>query len=284
MKERSELHPELQEIIPKFIKECANAGYIIKIGECVRSVSEQDELYAIGRTTGTKGKTVTNCKGSNYGSLHIWGVAFDFFLDMDVDKDGSKKDDAFNDKTGIFTKVGQIGKKYGLTWGGDFRSIHDSPHFQMTKYSPDYTASYLKKKYGTPDKFKATWRKKIVETVKEPIKVVDPKTTNNTNIKHAYQFYVVKSGDNLSKIAKDYNTTVDMLVKLNSIKDANNIDIGKKLLITTYEIYQVVKGDSLSKISKMFLGNANRYKDIMTLNGMKGSALKIGQELKIPNK
>lgn len=165
MRDITKLHPELQEIIPRFIKECASAGYIIKIGECVRSVSEQDELYAIGRTTGTKGKTVTNCKGSNYGSLHIWGVAFDFFLDMDVDKDGSKSDDAFNDKTGIFTKVGQIGKKYGLTWGGDFRSIHDSPHFQITKYSPDCTASYLKKKYGTPDKFKADWIVKPSRTV-----------------------------------------------------------------------------------------------------------------------
>jgi len=158
MRDTKKLIPELQKILPDFIAECKKSGYIIKIGECVRSVAEQDALYAKGRTTGVKGKTCTNCKGKGFQSLHQWGVAVDFFLDMDIDGDGSKKDDAFNDKKGTFTKVGQIAKKYGLTWGGDFRSIHDSPHLQLTKYSPDFTAAYLKKKYGTPEKFMATWK------------------------------------------------------------------------------------------------------------------------------
>ena len=36
----------------------------------------------------------------------------------------------------------------------------------------------------------------------------------------------VKQGESLSKIAKKYGTTVDELVKLNKIKNANHILVG----------------------------------------------------------
>lgn len=153
MRNVSQLHPELQKKVVKLQKECLKAGIKIKIGECFRTVAEQNALYAKGRTT--PGSIVTNAKGNSYSSMHQWGVAFDFFLDMDVDKDGKTSDDAFNNATKLFNKVGAIGKKLGLEWGGDWKSIKDLPHFQL----PDWgsTATQLKKKYGTPDKFKATW-------------------------------------------------------------------------------------------------------------------------------
>lgn len=44
-------------------------------------------------------------------------------------------------------------------------------------------------------------------------------------------YYVVKSGDNLTKIAKKYNTTVVKLVTLNNIKNKNFIKVGQKLRI-----------------------------------------------------
>jgi len=43
--------------------------------------------------------------------------------------------------------------------------------------------------------------------------------------------YVVKSGDTLSKIAKQYNTTVDKIVKDNNIKNKDLILVGQKLII-----------------------------------------------------
>ena len=43
--------------------------------------------------------------------------------------------------------------------------------------------------------------------------------------------YTVKKGDNLTNIAKKYNTTVDKLVKNNNIKDPNKIYVGQKLII-----------------------------------------------------
>ena len=169
MRNISQLHPELKKKVVKLQKECLKAGIKIKIGECLRTVAEQNTLYAKGRN-GVPGPIVTKAKGTDYRSMHQWGVAFDFFLDMDVDKDGKTSDDAFNNATKLFNKVGAIGKKFGLEWGGDWKSIKDLPHFQL----PDWgsTATQLKKKYGTPDKFKAKW------SAKEEVKNVKAKPNN----------------------------------------------------------------------------------------------------------
>lgn len=164
MRNVSQLHPTLQKKVVKLQQECKKQGIKIKIGECVRTVAEQNALYAKGRN-GVPGPIVTKAKGTDYRSMHQWGAAFDFFLNMDVDKDGKKLDDVFNNATKLFNKVGAIGKKLGLEWGGDWKSIKDLPHFQL----PDWgsTATQLKKKYGTPDKFKETWDdKKDTKNVK----------------------------------------------------------------------------------------------------------------------
>lgn len=168
----TQLHPRLQEIIPKLKSECEKNGIKIAIGECLRTKKEQDDLYAQGRTK--SGSIVTNCKGSTYSSMHQWGVAFDFYLAMDIDGDGKTSDDAFNNSKKTFEAVGKIGKKLGLEWGGDWKSIKDRPHFQL----PDWgsTASKLKKLYGTPEKFFATWKKNsTVETEKTTTKASETK-------------------------------------------------------------------------------------------------------------
>ena len=154
MRDINQLHPSLRQKIDELVTLCGKLDIYIGIGECLRTVAEQDALYAKGRTA--PGNKVTNCKGSTYSSMHQWGVAFDFYLKMDVDGDGSVADDAFNNSTGLFQKVGGIGKSIGLEWGGDWTSIKDMPHFQL----PDWgsTASKLKQIYGTPDAFKATWK------------------------------------------------------------------------------------------------------------------------------
>lgn len=43
--------------------------------------------------------------------------------------------------------------------------------------------------------------------------------------------YVVKKGDNLTKIAKKYGTTVNKLKTLNNIPNANLIYVGQRLII-----------------------------------------------------
>ena len=153
MRDIKQLHPDLQKKLEQLKMLCAKNGITIGISECLRTVAEQDALYAKGRTAA--GSIVTNCKGSTYSSMHQWGVAFDFYLIMDVDGDGQTADDAFNDATGLFEKVGKIGQSIGLEWGGSWKSFVDRPHFQLPNWGS--TASKLKKQYGTPEKFMATW-------------------------------------------------------------------------------------------------------------------------------
>ena len=43
--------------------------------------------------------------------------------------------------------------------------------------------------------------------------------------------YTVKSGDTLTKIAKAYETTIEKLVALNGLKNANNINVGQVLKV-----------------------------------------------------
>lgn len=145
MRDRTQLHPRLQSKIKELILKSAKAGLLIGIGECVRTVEEQDALYAQGRTE--PGNIVTNAKGSTYSSMHQWGIAFDFYRN-----DGQG---LYNDSDAFFRQVGKIGKSIGLEWGGDWTSPVDKPHFQL----PDWgsTSAKLKAMYGTPEKFRSTW-------------------------------------------------------------------------------------------------------------------------------
>lgn len=153
MRDMTQLHPLLQIKAAQLKEACQKQGISIQFSECLRTTQEQDALYAQGRTT--PGSIVTNAKGSTYSSQHQWGIAIDFYLDMDINGDGNKKDDAFNNSTSLFDRVGAIAKSIGLGWGGDWTSIKDRPHL----YLPDWgsTTSRLRQLYGTPDKFMTTW-------------------------------------------------------------------------------------------------------------------------------
>ena len=154
MRDMTKLHPRLQEKAVQLKKKCKKQGISILFSECLRTREEQDALYAQGRTV--PGNIVTNAKGSNYSSQHQWGIAIDFYLNMDVNGDGNKKDDAFNNSTQLFERVGSIAKSIGLGWGGDWMSIKDRPHL----YLPDWgsTTTRLKQLYGTPERFMQTWK------------------------------------------------------------------------------------------------------------------------------
>lgn len=254
-----QLHPRLQELITKLQAQCSKQGLKIGISECMRTIAEQDALYAKGRTDKSS-CIVTNAKGNTYSSCHQWGIAFDFYRN---DGEG-----AYNDADGFFTKVGKIGQSIGLEWGGSWKSIIDKPHFQLSDWGS--TTTKLKQLYSTPDKFIKTWG-------------VDSNTENNTSSKNQDMYHTVVKGETLTKIANTYKTTVDRLVILNGLKNPNNLSIGQKLIVSNYTSYIVVKGDTLSAISKKLLGDSNKYKEIMSFNSLKSTVLSIGQVLKIPN-
>ena len=96
--------------------------------------------------------------------------------------------------------------------------------------------------------------------------------------------YIVKKGDSLYSISKQYATTVDELKKINNLK-TNNLSIGQILKIPSIQstdinqTYIVQSGDSLYKISKDFDVTVD---DIKKINNLSSNLLQIGQILKIP--
>lgn len=172
MRNINDLHPELQKKIVELKSACTAQGIKIGISECLRTVAEQDALYAKGRTT--PGSIVTNCKGSTYSSMHQWGVAADFYLIMDVDGDGETADDAFNNSTNLFERVGKIAESVRLEWGGSWLSFKDLPHIQLKDWGS--TASLLKKTYGTPERFFKEW-----DTSEIASNATVTSTSSNTN-------------------------------------------------------------------------------------------------------
>lgn len=98
-----------------------------------------------------------------------------------------------------------------------------------------------------------------------------------------YDTYTVKKGDSLYKIANEYNTTVDELMKLNNLS-SNLLSIGQKILIPKQNESQdfdyIVKlGDTLYSIANKYNTTVN---EIKSLNNLNSNLLTVGQTLKLP--
>lgn len=75
--------------------------------------------------------------------------------------------------------------------------------------------------------------------------------------------YTVKSGDNLTKIANMFNTSVDKLVRLNDIDNPDLIYTGQKLRVAGNTIIYIVKsGDNLSTIAKRFNTSVSKLVEV----------------------
>lgn len=143
-RDRNLLHPELNKKLDDLVEKCEAKGLRIKITDTVRTKSEQDALYAQGRTVA--GAIVTNVKYPN--SMHNWGIAADFCRN-----DGKG---AYNDADGFFAKVGEVAESIGLEWGGRWTGFVDKPHLQMSGWGS--TPKKLIERYGTPEEYKKTWK------------------------------------------------------------------------------------------------------------------------------
>lgn len=100
--------------------------------------------------------------------------------------------------------------------------------------------------------------------------------------------YVVKVGDNLYNIAKQYNTSVSAIANLNNLTN-NNLSVGQQLLIpisdnsgssnSSNNTYVVQRGDSLYSIARKYNTSVS---EITSLNNLSGVNLSVGQVLIVP--
>lgn len=187
----NQLHPYVKGLAQKLLDEAKKQGLNVRIIDTYRSKERQDYLYAQGRTR--PGRVVTNAKGSDMTSYHQWRVAFDCIQNVP----GKEYDNAFLDK------LGKIGQKVGLEWGGNWSSFKDSPHFQ---YTFGYSIKQLKAgaklpnaPQGTDNKGECDVKRTEIE-LNGVVKAVDTVMINGAN-------YIKLRDLEDGKIGIDYNTT-----------------------------------------------------------------------------
>ena len=120
------MHPSLRaETIALFEQAAAELKMtpqrFIRTAYTLRTWAEQAELFAQGRTK--PGKIITNAAPGM--SFHNYGLAFDIV----VIENGAAVFDANDPLWFGFVK---ISKAHGWTWGGDFKSFKDFPHFEKS--------------------------------------------------------------------------------------------------------------------------------------------------------
>jgi peptidoglycan L-alanyl-D-glutamate endopeptidase CwlK len=116
------VNPALASLIGQLADSLASEGIVVRVTQGLRSIAEQDALYAQGRTT--PGDIVTNAQGNQ--SWHCFGCAVDLVpmeqIPPQPDWDANHSD---------WKRMLQIGISLGLTEGAQW--CHpDTPHFQIT--------------------------------------------------------------------------------------------------------------------------------------------------------
>ena len=131
-----------------------------------------------------------------------------------------------------YTSAGRIDGVIGNVDISDFKNISinkptTKPNTKPTKKTIEEIAEeVIAGKWGN-----GADRKAKLEAAGYNYKEIQTKVNEKLNNKSGKQYYTIKAGDTLSAIAKKYNTTVDKLVKLNNIKNANKIYAGQKLRV-----------------------------------------------------
>jgi len=91
--------------------------------------------------------------------------------------------------------------------------------------------------------------------------------------------YTVQRGDTLFSIAKRHDTTVEVLMRLNSLSDAT-LSVGQVLQLPPQTVQHTVqRGDTLFSIARRY---GSTVQAIQQENNLEGTALSPGQVLRIP--
>jgi peptidoglycan L-alanyl-D-glutamate endopeptidase CwlK len=107
----SVLHPTFRNKVVMLLYEAKKAGIELEVVETYRHPDRQDMLRRKGRSMLHGGRS----KHQHYLAVDVVPVKYGWFL--------------WHDKE-LWAKIGKIGKKQGLIWGGDWKRFRDYPHFE----------------------------------------------------------------------------------------------------------------------------------------------------------
>ena len=124
------LNPVLAAFSKELIRQCFRKGVPILITQGMRTIAEQNDLYAQGRSK--PGPIVTYAPGGT--SYHNYGLAIDFALLL---PDGhsvswNMNRDIDQDRKADWQEVVATAKLLGFEWGGDWTSFKDYSHLQIS--------------------------------------------------------------------------------------------------------------------------------------------------------
>ena len=129
-----------------------------------------------------------------------------------------------------YTSAGRVDGVTGNVDISNFKEVIDNkpstPSTPREKTNEEIANEVIAGKWGN-----GAARKAKLEAAGYNYNEIQTKVNEKLNKKTTKKYYTVKAGDTLSAIAKKYNTTVDKLVKLNTIKNANKIYVGQKLRV-----------------------------------------------------
>jgi peptidoglycan L-alanyl-D-glutamate endopeptidase CwlK len=128
-----EAHPKLRDMLLAQYREANNLlgkGSRLRFAHVYRSNMLQEKLF-------NQRPKVTNARGGQ--SIHNYGLAFDIVLLYDNDGNGTFEEASWSmirdfdkDSKADWMEIVDYFKSKGWTWGGDWKSFKDNPHFEMT--------------------------------------------------------------------------------------------------------------------------------------------------------
>ena len=144
-------HPKIREELKADYIAANNLlgkGSRLRFAYVLRTPEEQRELFL-------KVPKVTNA--DSWQSIHNYGLAFDIVILYDNDQNGTFEEASWSqtkdyDGDGIpeWKEVVDYFKSKGWTWGGDWKTFKDAPHFEKTF---GYNWKTLKLKLDAGDTF-----------------------------------------------------------------------------------------------------------------------------------
>jgi peptidoglycan L-alanyl-D-glutamate endopeptidase CwlK len=152
------VRPEIEHLYRSQIVPALTGRAMCRFVYTLRTFEEQAEIFSRGRTklfdqNGQRLGIVT--KAAPGQSIHNYGLALDIILLVDSNRDGRYESSSYDmvldydgDKKSDWMEVTNILKKAGWTWGGDWKSFKDAPHFEKPF---GYTWRQLKAKWDKKD-------------------------------------------------------------------------------------------------------------------------------------